>query len=109
MDALPIVENTGLPYASRVKVKRADGSEVGVMHACGHDVHMSVFLGTARILAQLKDRWRGTLVLIGQPAEETVGGASAMLRAGLFTRFPKPTLFWRCMTARICRRESRLA
>jgi hippurate hydrolase len=90
MDALPIVENTGLPYASHVKVKRADGSEVGVMHACGHDVHMSVFLGTARMLAELKDRWKGTLVLIGQPAEETVGGASAMLHAGLFTKFPKP-------------------
>jgi hippurate hydrolase len=90
MDALPIVENTGLSYASHVKVKRADGSEVGVMHACGHDVHMAVFLGTARMLAQLKDQWRGTLVLIGQPAEEIVGGARAMLRAGLFTRFPKP-------------------
>ena len=90
MDALPIVENTGLPYASHVKAKRADGSEVGVMHACGHDVHMSVFLGTARMLAQLKDRWSGTVVLIGQPAEETVGGASAMLRAGLFSKFPKP-------------------
>jgi hippurate hydrolase len=90
MDALPVLENTGLPYASHVKVKRADGSEVGVMHACGHDVHMSVFLGTARMLAQLKDRWKGTLVLIGQPAEETVGGASAMLRAGLFAKFPKP-------------------
>jgi amidohydrolase len=90
MDALPVTENTGLPYASHVKAKRADGSEVGVMHACGHDVHMSVFLGTARMLAQLKDRWTGTIVLIGQPAEETVGGASAMLRAGLFSKFPKP-------------------
>ena len=90
MDALPIVENTGLPYASHVKVKRADGAEVGVMHACGHDIHMSVFIGTARMLAQLKDQWSGTLVLIGQPAEETVGGAHAMLRAGLFTKFPKP-------------------
>jgi hippurate hydrolase len=90
MDALPIVENTGLPYASHVKVKRADGSEVGVMHACGHDVHMSVFIGTARMLAQLKSQWSGTVVLIGQPAEETVGGARAMLRAGLFTKFPKP-------------------
>jgi amidohydrolase len=90
MDALPIVENTGLPYASHVKVKRADGAEVGVMHACGHDIHMSVFIGTARMLAQLKDQWRGTLILIGQPAEETVGGARAMLRAGLFTKFPKP-------------------
>ena len=90
MDALPIVENTGLPYASHVKAKRADGTEVGVMHACGHDIHMSVFMGTARMLAQLKDQWSGTLVLIGQPAEETVGGAHAMLRAGLFTKFPKP-------------------
>lgn len=90
MDALPIVENTGLPYASHVKAKRADGTEVGVMHACGHDLHMTVFLGTARMLVQLKDRWSGTVVLIGQPAEETVGGAQAMLRAGLFTKFPKP-------------------
>jgi len=90
MDALPIVENTGLPYASHVKVKRADGAEVGVMHACGHDIHMSVFIGTARMLAQLKNQWSGTLILIGQPAEETIGGARAMLRAGLFTKFPKP-------------------
>ena len=91
MDALPIVENTGLPYASHVKVKRADGAEIGVMHACGHDIHMTVFLGTARMLAQLKDQWSGTLVLIGQPAEEGVGGAASMLHAGLFTKFPKPT------------------
>ncbi|MGB8473412.1 MAG: amidohydrolase [Candidatus Acidiferrum sp.] len=90
LDALPIVENTGLPYASHVKVKRADGTEVGVMHACGHDLHMTVFLGTARTLVELKDRWSGTVVLIGQPAEETVGGAQAMLRAGLFQKFPKP-------------------
>jgi amidohydrolase len=90
MDALPIVENTGLPYASHVKVKRADGAEIGVMHACGHDIHMSVFIGTARMLAQLKNQWSGTLILIGQPAEETIGGARAMLRAGLFTKFPKP-------------------
>jgi len=90
MDALPIIENTGLPYASHVKVKRPDGAEVGVMHACGHDIHMSVFIGTARMLAQLKSQWSGTLILIGQPAEEMVSGASAMLRAGLFTKFPKP-------------------
>ena len=90
MDALPIVENTGVPYASKVRVKRADGSEVGVMHACGHDVHMAVFLGTARLLAQSRERWSGTLILIGQPAEESIGGASAMLRAGLYTKFPKP-------------------
>jgi amidohydrolase len=90
MDALPIVENTGLPYASHAKVKRADGAEVGVMHACGHDIHMSVFIGTARMLAQLKQQWSRTLVMLGQPAEEAVGGAHAMLRAGLFTKFPKP-------------------
>ena len=91
MDALPIVETTGLPYASHIKVKRPDGTEVGVMHACGHDIHMSVFIGTARMLAQLKSQWSGTVVLIGQPAEESVGGAAAMLHAGLFTKFPKPT------------------
>jgi len=90
MDALPIVENTGLPYASHVKAKRGDGAEIGVMHACGHDIHMSVFIGTARMLAQLKDQWSGTVIFIGQPAEETVSGAGAMLRAGLFTKFPKP-------------------
>jgi amidohydrolase len=90
MDALPIVENTGVPYASKVRFKRTDGTEVGVMHACGHDVHMAVLIGTARVLAQTKDQWSGTLLLIGQPAEETVGGASAMLRAGLYTKFPKP-------------------
>ena len=90
MDALPIIENTGLPYASHVKAARASGGEVGVMHACGHDLHMTVFLGTARMLAQMKDHWSGTVVLIGQPAEETVEGAEAMLNAGLFTKFPKP-------------------
>ena len=90
MDALPIEEKTGLPYASHAKAKRPDGTEVGVMHACGHDIHMTVFLGTARMLVQTKDQWSGTLILIGQPAEETIGGARAMLRAGLFTKFSKP-------------------
>jgi len=90
MDALPVTENTGLPYASQVKAKRADGTEVGVMHACGHDLHITVFLGTAHMLAQFKNKWSGTVVLIGQPAEETVGGAQAMLKAGLYTKFPKP-------------------
>ncbi|MGB6835901.1 MAG: M20/M25/M40 family metallo-hydrolase, partial [Candidatus Acidiferrum sp.] len=66
MDALPIVENTGLPYASHVKAARPGGGEVGVMHACGHDLHMTVFLGTARTLVQMKDHWSGTVVLIGQ-------------------------------------------
>ena len=89
MDALPVKENTGLAYASKVTVKKA-GGDVGVMHACGHDLHMTVFLGTAKMLAESKSQWSGTVVLIGQPAEEMVGGAAAMLRAGLFTKFPKP-------------------
>lgn len=89
MDALPVVENTGLPYASKVKVARGNG-EVGVMHACGHDLHMTVFLGTAKMLAESKSQWSGTVVMIGQPAEETVGGAAAMLRAGLYSKFPRP-------------------
>src|SRR5206468_11318983 len=75
MDALPIVEQTGLPYASKLRVKNRDGVEVGVMHACGHDIHMSSWVGTARVLAALKDRWSGTVVFIGQPAEEIVAGA----------------------------------
>jgi amidohydrolase len=90
LDALPVKENTGLEYASHVTVKRPDGAEVGTMHACGHDLHMTVFLGTAQMLAESKSQWSGTVVMIGQPAEETVGGAGAMIRAGLFTKFPKP-------------------
>jgi amidohydrolase len=89
LDALPVTENTPLSYASKVTVKRASG-QVGVMHACGHDLHMTVFLGTAKMLAESKSQWSGTVVMIGQPAEETVGGAAAMLRAGLFSKFPKP-------------------
>lgn len=89
LDALPVRENTGLPYASKVTVKRAN-DEVGVMHACGHDLHMTVFLGTAKMLAEEKSHWSGTVVMIAQPAEEIVGGAAAMLRAGLFQKFPKP-------------------
>lgn len=90
MDALPVVERTGLPYASKVRVKDAEGRDVGVMHACGHDMHMACWVGTARVLTELKDRWSGTLVFIGQPAEERGGGAKAMLEDGLYTRFPKP-------------------
>jgi len=90
LDALPVTENTGLEYASRVRVKDDQGNDVGVMHACGHDVHMSSFIGAARVLSQMKDKWRGTLVFIGQPAEERGGGATAMLADGLFTKFPKP-------------------
>jgi len=89
MDALPVTENTGLSYASKVREKRPNG-EVGVMHACGHDLHMTVFLGTAKMMAETKDKWSGTLVLIGQPAEEGYGGAEAMLRAGLYDKFPRP-------------------
>src|SRR6266702_5050363 len=90
MDALPVEEDTGLPYASKVTTKGDDGREVHVMHACGHDAHMSAFIGTARALQRLKERWSGTIVFIGQPAEETVGGARAMLKAGLYNRFGKP-------------------
>ena len=90
LDALPVTEQTGLEYASQVKTKDDQGNEVGVMHACGHDIHMTCFIGTARLLSQLKDRWRGTVIMIGQPAEERGGGANAMLAAGLFQKFPKP-------------------
>jgi amidohydrolase len=90
MDALPVEEDTGLPYASKVTTKADDGREVHVMHACGHDAHISAFIGTARALQRLKDRWSGTIIFIGQPAEETVGGARAMLKAGLYNRFGKP-------------------
>jgi hippurate hydrolase len=90
LDALPVTEQTGAAYASSVKATDDKGNTVGVMHACGHDMHMSVFLGTARLLTDLKDKWHGTLMLIGQPAEEKVQGAKAMLADGLFTRFPRP-------------------
>ena len=90
LDALPVEEKTGVPYASKVKTKNDAGVEVGVMHACGHDIHMTSMLGTAKTLAQLKDSWRGTLMILGQPAEETIDGARAVLRDGLYTRFPKP-------------------
>jgi hippurate hydrolase len=90
LDALPVVEETGLPYASKVKTTDSAGREVGVMHACGHDVHMTCLVGTARWLAEHRDRWSGTVVLVGQPAEELVGGARAMLDDGLYTRFPRP-------------------
>jgi hippurate hydrolase len=90
LDALPVEETTGLPYASKVRVKDDKGRDVPVMHACGHDLHMAAFLGTAEIMAHSKGTWHGTLMLIGQPAEETIGGAQGMIRDGLFTRFPKP-------------------
>src|SRR5205085_1976035 len=90
MDALPVIEQTGASYASLVQAKDPKGNMVGVMHACGHDMHMMVFLGAARVLSQLKEKWHGTVVMIGQPAEETVHGARAMLADGLFARFPTP-------------------
>ena len=90
LDALPVEEQTGLPFASTVRAKDDSGVEVGVMHACGHDIHMAAWMGTARIMASASNRWRGTLVVIGQPAEETVSGAAKMIADGLLTRFPRP-------------------
>src|SRR5690242_8839291 len=90
LDALPVEEKTGLPYSSSVKTKNDASVEVGVMHACGHDIHMTSFLGTAKMLTELKNQWSGTLVMLGQPAEETGDGANAMLRDEIYTRIPKP-------------------
>lgn len=90
LDGLPVHEQTGAAYASKVQTKNDDGDTVSVMHACGHDIHMSAFVGTARILTQFKEHWRGTLIMIGQPAEERGKGARAMLDDGLFQRFPVP-------------------
>jgi hippurate hydrolase len=90
MDALPVKEETGLPFASAVTAKNAAGETVPVMHACGHDAHMASWVGAATLLARSRDRWRGTLVLVGQPAEELLSGARAMIADGLLTRFPRP-------------------
>ncbi|UCG28175.1 MAG: amidohydrolase [Bacteroidales bacterium] len=90
MDALPIEEKTGLPYASKVVATDWNGNQVGVMHACGHDIHMTVWTGVARTLTDLKDQWQGTLIMIAQQAEERSGGADQMIEEGLFTRFPVP-------------------
>jgi hippurate hydrolase len=90
LDALPVTEETGLAYASKIRAKDDSGREVGVMHACGHDVHIATLFGTAAIMANSKDTWHGTLILIGQPAEETITGAERMVKDGLFTKFPKP-------------------
>jgi amidohydrolase len=90
LDALPVQEKTGLAYASKVHARDDAGHEVPVMHACGHDLHMAAILGTAAIMVHSKDSWHGTLMLIGQPAEETIGGARGMLADGLLKRFPKP-------------------
>jgi hippurate hydrolase len=90
MDALPVAEQTGLPYASKVVAKTREGMTTSVMHACGHDTHMTAWIGTARRLAAMKGQWSGTLVMIGQPAEEIGQGARKMLADGLYSRFPKP-------------------
>jgi hippurate hydrolase len=90
LDALPVEEKTGLEYASTVRTKDDAGNDVGVMHACGHDIHMAAWMGTAKIMSGSRDRWAGTLVLIGQPAEEILRGAKWMIEDGLLTRFPKP-------------------
>lgn len=90
LDALPVEEKTGLSYASKVHTRDDSGQEVGVMHACGHDLHMAAIVGTAAVMAHSKDTWHGTLMIIGQPAEETIHGAQGMIDDGLFTRFPKP-------------------
>src|SRR6266566_5208342 len=82
MDALPVEEETGLPYASKVTTKNDEGKDVRVMHACGHDAHIAAFIGTARVLAKLKDQWHGTILFVAQPAEETGNGARALLKAG---------------------------
>jgi hippurate hydrolase len=90
MDGLPVIEQTGLPYASKRRAVPATGIETGVMHACGHDTHMAAWIGTAQLLAERRGQWSGTLVMILQPAEEIGEGAKAMLDDGLYTRFPKP-------------------
>jgi amidohydrolase len=90
MDALPVEEETGLPYASKAVAQNDEGKDVHVMHACGHDAHMAAFIGTARALAKLKDQWHGTIVFVAQPAEEMGTGARALLKDGLYDRFGKP-------------------
>ena len=90
MDALPVAEATGLPYASKVTAKDKDGHEVPVMHACGHDMHVTWLVGATTLLARAREKWRGTVMAVFQPAEETGTGAQAMIDAGLFKLFPKP-------------------
>ncbi len=90
LDGLPITEETGLEYASQVRIQDPDGQSIGLMHACGHDIHMTCFVGAARILSREKSRWKGTLLMVAQPAEERGAGARAMLAEGLFEKFPLP-------------------
>jgi hippurate hydrolase len=103
MDALPIEEKTGLPFASTATATNASGQTVPVAHMCGHDLHMAAWAGTAELMAKNRARWHGTLMLVGQPAEEIVAGAKSMIRDGLFTRFPKPDFAWACTTTTPCR------
>ncbi len=91
LDALPIREASGVPYASQVTAKGESGEEVPVMHACGHDLHMAILIGTAALLNRMKGEWTGTLLFVAQPAEEALGGARSMLQEGLFDRFPRPS------------------
>src|ERR1051325_7024688 len=90
MDALPVAEATGLPYASKVRATDREGKTVPVMHACGHDMHVTWLVGATTLFAQARDDWRGTVIAVFQPAEETAEGARAMIDDGLFDRFPKP-------------------
>jgi hippurate hydrolase len=90
LDALPVEEKTGLAFASKVRAKDPAGQDVPVGHMCGHDLHMSALVATATVMAKSRDTWHGTLMLVGQPAEETISGAKAMLKDGIFTRFPRP-------------------
>jgi amidohydrolase len=90
LDALPVAEETGLPYASHVHTTDSAGHDVAVMHACGHDIHMTSLVGVARVLTTLRERWSGTVLLIGQPAEEVGLGAHGLLAAGLYQKFPRP-------------------
>lgn len=92
MDALPVTEATGVPYASTVRAKDEDGTEVGVSHVCGHDFHVTWLMGAARLLAEHKDQWSGTVLAIFQPGEEVGRGAKAMIDDGMITRFPKPEI-----------------
>src|SRR5437764_9289962 len=105
LDALPVEEKTGLPYASKVHTKDDAGRDVPVAHACGHDLHMAAIVGTAAAMVHSKNSWHGTLMLIGQPAEETIGGAEGMIKDGLFTRFPKPDVAVALHVGTNCLRE----
>ena len=106
MDALPVVEETGVAYASHVKTKNPAGQDVGVMHACGHDIHVTIMIGVARTMAATKSQWHGTLLLVGQPSEETIDGAKAMMADRLYERFGKPDLAIALHDSRRARRRT---